>query len=193
MVPPIFVDVRARNRVRGSTPNQVFFRDLTTTTETALPRYARHIRGFLRNSTATAALLDEIKKRDDLLEQVRRAIPAAIRSHCKQAAIQDGQLALWVDSPAWVARLKLHSPQLLAAMADAPLANTKNRITQAQCRIRVLPEESLIATDNPARSTIYYPEAARHLLQASECVASPELAASLKRLAGSLAADQPPS
>jgi hypothetical protein len=201
MVTPIVVDVRAKNRVCGSTPNQVFFCDETTTTETTLPRYARHIRGFLRNSTATAALLDEIKKRDDLLEQVRLAMPAAIRSHCKQASIRDGQLTLSVDSPAWVARLKLHSPQLLDALADAladtplaetPLAKPGDRITAGECRVRVLPEQPLIAKTNAAQSMPFYPNAARHLLQASECVASPELAESLKRLAGSLAAGKPP-
>lgn len=182
--------------MRGSTPNKVFFCDETTTTETTLPHYARHIRGFLRNSTATASLLDEIKKRDDLLERVRRAIPAAIRSHCKQASIQDGQLTLSVDSPAWVARLKLHSPQLLDALVaqgNRQLADAWDPITAGECRVRVLPEQPLIVTTSRSKSVPSYPNAPHLLLQAAECVVSPELAKSLKRLAASLAGDKAPS
>jgi|GEM_PF-570966 len=177
-----------QNRKYGSTPNNVLLCDETMTSETPLSHYARHVRGFLRNSTATASLLDEIKRQDNLLEQVRRAIPAAIRSHCKQASIQNARLTLLVDSPAWVARLKLHSPQLLDA-----LANTREHCTACECRVRVMPEQPAIANKNLAQGAPFSPNAARHLLQAAECVTSPELAESLKRLASNFAAHTPPS
>lgn len=153
-----------------------------------MPHHARHIRGFLRNSSATAALLDEIQRRDSLLEQVRRNIPTDIRSHCKQASVRDGQLTLTVDSPAWVARLKFLSPQILSGLIDG---RDRERITERECRVQVIPEQTRLDTTNHTDTVASYPNAARHLLLASACVKSPELAESLKRLARSLSAENP--
>jgi len=146
-----------------------------------MPDKARHIRTYLRGSDTAAALLDELKRRDDLLQRVRRALPETLRSHCKQASLQAGVLVIAVESPAWVSRLALLGPTLIADM-------NRMNIEVDRCRVRALPEAS--AALSPAvseRGSFSLPAAAEHVARAAEAVQSAALKESLHRLAHSLA------
>lgn len=138
-----------------------------------------HIGVFLHKAEFAGALLDEIQEREKLLQQIRAAIPAEIGSHCIQAAIQDDKLTLCVDSPAWAIRLRLHASTLIEA-------NESRLPGVRECRVRVLPAHTAVAGHNHEPVRPIYPAASRFLNQAAECVASRQLADSLKRLANTL-------
>jgi len=145
-----------------------------------MPDRARHIRRFLRQSDAVAALMDEIQRRDDLVEKIRRLLPSAIRPHCRQATIETGRLTVSVDSPAWVDRLRFLSPQFIDAL-------NKGDIEVTECVVRVLPELiAPVARNSKSPAAAALPEAARCVDAAANCVGDSALAESLRRLARSL-------
>jgi hypothetical protein len=144
-----------------------------------MPAKARHVRRYLRGTDAVAALLNELQRRDELLQRVRDAIPEALRAHCKQASLRDGLLSLSVDSPVWVSRLKFLTPQLIEDLRKTDLAIN-------DCHVRASPEASLARAEGREAATFSPPAAADHLLQAADAIADPELATSLRRLADSL-------
>ena len=140
---------------------------------------ARHIRGFLGQSDAVAALLAEIRKRDDLLARVRRRLPPAIEGHCRQATLQAERLTLFVDSPVWVDRLRFLSPQLIEDLGQ-------DGIPVAACRVRVAPDATArpeVAAAAPAAAS---PSAVKSLERAADCISDTGLSDSLRRLARSL-------
>ncbi len=145
---------------------------------------ARHIRGFLQGSDAVAALLLELSRRDALLERVRSLLPSSLARHCVQATLEDGQLTLSCDSPAWVDRLRFLSPQFLPLLAEL-LAEQGEAVET--CRVRAQPV--VLATREgadlrPAPSAGM--GAARVLEQTADALGDRPLAASLRRLARSL-------
>lgn len=144
-----------------------------------MPAKARHVRRYLRGTDAVAALLNELQRRDELLQRVRDAIPEALRAHCKQASLRDGLLSLSVDSPAWVSRLKFLAPQLVDDLRKVDLAVN-------DCHVRALPEAALGRAEDRKAATFSPPAAADLLIQAADAIADPELASSLRRLANSL-------
>ncbi len=148
---------------------------------------AQHIRGFLQGSDAVAALLLELRRREALLERVRSLLPASVARHCTQATLEEGQLTLSCDSPAWVDRLRFLSPQFLPALAEQgePVET---------CRVRALPMSvaSRPAADQspaPGSGTPVAATGAGSVLaleQTAAALGDTPLAASLRRLAGSL-------
>lgn len=141
--------------------------------------FPHHVRGYLRGADAVSALLNELRRRDELLQTVRAAVPEAIRVHCKQASLRDGLLSLSVDSPVWVRRLKFLSPQLVTDLR-------KLAIAVDDCRVRALPESTASRSDISARATFSPSTAASHLARAADGIADQPLADSLRRLADSL-------
>jgi hypothetical protein len=151
-----------------------------------MPDKAHHVRRYLRGTDSIAALLHELQQRDELLQRVRGAIPEALRAHCKQASLRDGRLNLSVDSPVWVSRLKLLAPELIDALR-------KTNLVINDCRVRALPEATLDGSGGTEAATFSSLVAADNLLQAADAIADPELATSLRRLAGSLSKRPLPS
>jgi hypothetical protein len=150
-----------------------------------MPDKAHHVRRYLRGTDSIAALLHELQQRDELLQRVRGAIPEALRAHCKQASLRDGRLTLSVDSPAWVSRLKLLAPELINVLR-------KTDLVISDCRVRALPEATLGRSGGREAATFSSLVAADNLLQAADAIADLELAASLRRLAGSLSKETLP-
>ena len=144
-----------------------------------MPDRARHIRRFLGQSDAVAALMDEIQRRDDLLQKIRRMLPSAVQPHCRQATIEAGRLTVSVDSPAWVDRLRFLSPQFIDAL-------NRGDVEVTECRVRVLPELTAPVARNGSFPAASLPEAARCVEAAADCVGDAALAESLRRLARSL-------
>ncbi|NBC48766.1 MAG: DUF721 domain-containing protein [Gammaproteobacteria bacterium] len=92
-----------------------------------------HIRRHLRASTPVAALLDEIEQREQLLRMVRNHLPRELGAHCRQVALADGELTLFVESPIWVDRLRYRCADLVSGLlADG--------LEVERCRVRVLPD-----------------------------------------------------
>ncbi|WP_295543539.1 DUF721 domain-containing protein [uncultured Thiohalocapsa sp.] len=149
-----------------------------------MPLRARHVCRFLQGSDAVVALLAEIERRDALLAHVRSLLPATVARHCTQATLDEGQLTLICDSPAWVDRLRFLSPQFLPALAARGRAVTA-------CRVRVQPQ--VVAAPAVARAhaagdspRAVNPDAARVVEQYASVLGDSPLAASLCRLAATL-------
>jgi hypothetical protein len=144
-----------------------------------MPSGARHIRGFLSGSDAAAALLLELRRREDLLARVRALLPANLARHCTQAMVEDRRLTLICDSPVWVDRLRFLSPQFLAALgADG--------IAVSDCRVRAQPVAHRAATDPERPLPRPGSAAVQAVEQTAAAVGDTGLAASLRRLAGTL-------
>ncbi|MCG6943029.1 MAG: DUF721 domain-containing protein [Thiohalocapsa sp.] len=145
---------------------------------------ARHIRGFLQGSDAVTALLLELQRREALLERIRSLLPASVAGHCTQATLDDGRLTLICDSPAWVDRLRFLSPQFLPALAEL-LAEQGEAVDT--CRVRARP---CAPAPQKMAERCPLPGAGSSAVQAVEQTAAAlgdtPLAASLRRLAGSL-------
>jgi hypothetical protein len=173
----VFLHGAARNAAR---PPAIPQADDDETIRTVMNDRTKHIRGFLTKSDAVAALLEEIRRRNDLLARIRRRLPPVIEGHCRQATLQAERLTLFVDSPLWVDRLRFVSPQLVKDLGD-------DGIQVAECRVRVAPEgmpRIQPASSVPAGAS---PGAVMQLERAADCIANPALAESLRRLARSLA------
>ena len=141
---------------------------------------ARHVRGFLKGSDAVSALLLELQRREALLGRVRSLLPASVARHCTQATVEDGRLTLICDSPAWVDRLRFLSPQFLVALAEAG-------VEVQDCRVRAQP--ALPASYGVVeRHILPRPGtgAVRAVEQTAAAMGDTPLAASLRRLAGTL-------
>lgn len=108
-----------------------------------MPKSTSHIRRHLRASKPVAALLDEIERRERLLSQVCRLLPAATAGHCRQAVLRAGVLTLFVDSPVWVDRFRFLCDDLIAGLvADGVETQT--------CRVRVLPFRPSTLSTSPS-------------------------------------------
>lgn len=150
---------------------------------------AQHIRGFLQGSDAVAALLLELRRREALLERVRSLLPASIARHCTQATLEDGQLTLSCDSPTWVDRLRFLSPQFLPTLAEQgePVATCRVRAQPISGAIQDAAQQSPpFESANPGNATGAQSGAVRALEDTAAALGDTPLAASLRRLAGSL-------
>jgi hypothetical protein len=147
-----------------------------------MPNRTPHIRGFLQQSDALSAIVEEIQRRERLLAQVRRMLPDAVQLHCRQATLEAGRLTLSVDSPAWIDRLRFLSPQLMDALK-------RQGVEVCECRLRVIPDQGPLAALSEHAIARPGPTVARHLNRAADCIGSPALAESLRRLASHFAAD----
>lgn len=96
-----------------------------------------HIRRHLRASQPIAALLDEIERRERLLSELRLRLPADLAKHCSQAALSEGELTLFVDSPVWVDRFRFLCPELIGSVLINGQAAADAEVKA--CKVRVLP------------------------------------------------------
>jgi hypothetical protein len=138
----------------------------------------RHASRFLGNHAVIASLLSGIQRNAELLRAIRGLLPRPLSEHCLHAAIEDGKLILFTDSPLWGSRLRFFFPELERSLPrrfggfDA-------------CRIRVRPSSE--PRCNPASSSVrarLSDKTVRHLIETAEGVKDEELAAALRRLAG---------
>lgn len=133
----------------------------------------RSLGKILGSTEQLRGLIDQARQNTELLLRVRASMPEALRAHCHAAHIQDQQLVLFTDSPAWVMRLRFSSPQILSGMR-ATLPNLRG------IRVRVqLAERKLQARK---RHVVLSNEARRHLKEAAAGIDNSELAAALERL-----------
>jgi hypothetical protein len=102
-----------------------------------LAKATRHIRHHLRASTAVAALLDEIERREQLLSMIRRHLPDKLAMRCRQATLVAGELTLYVDSPVWIDRFRFLGMDLVPNLAA-------QGVEVETCRARVLPAGSSV-------------------------------------------------
>jgi hypothetical protein len=139
-----------------------------------MAKSAHHIRRHLRSSTAVAALLDEIERREQLLSLVCRHLPGELGMRCRQATLVAGELTLFVDSPVWIDRFRFLCRDLVSDLsADGVEVET--------CRARVLPAGSNVPSPEGLGK-----ESVRQQNLSDPDVAGSELSRALARLARTL-------
>ena len=118
-------------------------------------------------------LILQAQQNINLLSQVGALMPDTLRSHCHAAHIQDQQLVLFTDSPAWVMRLRFCSTQILTGLRTA-------RPNLRGVRVRVqLPQRQ---PRQPKRRSKLSEDTRRHLREAAAGLENTALAAALERL-----------
>lgn len=140
----------------------------------------RHVFGYLRQGSLLASHLEQLRQEQRLLQQVRKALPPGLRGRCLSASINDEQLTLVTDSPAWATPLRFLAPQVLKA-----LAGTRPGLRDCRIRIRPAGATGSAPTQYQPSPPRLSPAAADHLLSAAEALADPELAGAFRRLAAS--------
>jgi hypothetical protein len=131
---------------------------------------------FFRTDSHLRALLEQLQGQNELLQQVQAQLPEALRPHCHAAHIQDGQLVLFTDSPAWVMRLRFSTAQILTA-----LRTTRPNLRGMRVRVQ-LPQRRSRRPQGRARLS---EDARRHLRETADGLDNGPLQAALERLSRS--------
>ena len=142
-----------------------------------MPKPTAHVRHHLRASKPIATLLDEIERREQLVSEIRRHLPAETARHCCQASLLAGELTLFVDSPVWVERLRFLCSERIASLNAAG-------IEVERCRVRVLPQTALTVPQPPPASRHRAESVSDH--PASHSAGDSDLTVALARLAQTL-------
>lgn len=128
---------------------------------------------FFRNDRHLRALLEQLHGQSDLLLQVQAQLPEPLRPHCHATHVQDGQLVLFTDSPAWVMRLRFCTAQILAG-----LRTSQPNLRGVRVRVQ-LPQRQPRPPQKRARLS---ENARRHLQEAAAGLEQGPLQAALERL-----------
>lgn len=150
-----------------------------------MPKSTSHIRRHLRASKPVAALLDEIERRERLLSQVCRLLPASMAGHCRQTVLRAGELTLFVDSPVWVDRFRFLCDDLIAGLAADGVEAQSYRVRVLPIRPATLPA-SPIADSAPQRDAGDGVTQSAAALEADPCSLSSALARLARTLGRSL-------
>jgi len=145
-----------------------------------MPESSLHVSRFLRRNQVAGRLLEGLERDISLQRRVCRALEPELRLHCRHVILEAGRLTLVSDSPVWASRLRFGAPGLMAALGGDGLAVT-------EVRVRVAPQAA--GWPGPARrpALILSAGTVAHLLGAAAAMDDPDLAAALRRLAGSRA------
>jgi hypothetical protein len=147
-----------------------------------MPESSLHVSRFLRRNQVAGRLLDGLERDIRLQRRVRRALEVDLRPHCLHATLEAGRLTLVSDSPVWASRLRFAAPGLLAALeGDGPAVQ--------EVRVRVAPPAAVPSVPARRPAVTLSPRAVAHLLVAAEAMDDPDLAAALRRLAGSASSE----
>jgi hypothetical protein len=128
---------------------------------------------------APGSRLEHLVRRAAALDRLTRALKQllspALAAHCRGIAYDSGCLTVFVDSPAWTARLRFHQRTIKDGL--------EARCNTAVRRLRVKVAPSAAPPSIASRKTPPLTAGTRALLQATaNAIEDPELAASLRRL-----------
>jgi hypothetical protein len=136
-------------------------------------RQPRPLNSFLGRDSHLRQLVKQAQADTDLLRTVRDCLPVPLDQHCHAAHIQDDQLVLFTDSPAWVMRFRFCTPQILAA-----LHKTRPNLRGVRVRVQLAQRSRPRVRHRPQLS-----QGARDMLRETAAgVDNPGLKAALERL-----------
>jgi len=139
-----------------------------------MSRRPRPITDFLAGKTPLNTLLSQDRANNEILEQVRKKLPATLAAHCLAALLRDQQLVIYVESSTWSSKLRFLSRNLCRDLQSDGFPVTK--IT-ARVFLKNRPAKKPKHTVRKLTS-----DNASLLNQTAETIADPELSAALKRL-----------
>ncbi|HEX7342488.1 MAG TPA: DciA family protein [Rhodanobacteraceae bacterium] len=113
------------------------------------------------------ALARESRKRDQLDQHLRQALPAAWRDQIRLADIKDGRLVFLAPSSAWASRLRLAQTQILAAARAGG-------VPARSLSVKVVPPVAATVPEPPPLVPLSS-ATANHLRAAAHSLSDPEL------------------
>jgi len=131
-----------------------------------------------------ASLLERARRLNDLDRALRRHLGDPLARHCRLANVEERRVVLETDSPAWVARLRYRSPEILEF-----LRRQRGLEKLERAELRVSPAAQT-RTETRPRAHLS-PRAAGLLRDVADATEDPALKRALRRL--SRRAGEPPS
>lgn len=116
-----------------------------------------------------AELAAQARKREDLDQRLRQSLPPPLNQQIHLADLRDGRAVLLAPSPAWAARVRMATAQILAALRA--LGMQADSVLVKIVPVPPSKPESVAASMPLSRAT------AQHLRSAAKTVADPELRA----------------
>lgn len=116
-----------------------------------------------------AELAAQARKRDDLDQRLRQSLPPPLNQQIHLADLRDGRAVVLAPSPAWAARVRMATAQILAALRA--LGAQADSVVVKIVPAPLSKPESVAASMPLSRAT------AQHLRSAAKAVADPELRA----------------
>ena len=127
-----------------------------------------HIRDLLKNQNVIKILIEQRQENLNLLAAVRSHLPDAMRSHCLDASQAEGDLTLYLDSPAWATRARFFADELIQLL-------NRHRVSRVRIQIRLQEQSTPDDERRPDSAIELSEETARHLLDAANLMHDPEL------------------
>ncbi len=127
----------------------------------------QRIGALLSNHPLLQTLLQQRQHDAELLAVVRAQLPPAMRAHCLDVRRHEQCLTVYLDSPAWLTRLRFMATDLAAALAS-------HQINAVQGRIQLAAPPPPAPSASPPRSPLSA-TAAAHLRSAAAATADPDL------------------
>ncbi len=138
-----------------------------------------HIQELLRTIQGVAGHLEQLRRDEGLLGEVRGRLPVSTRSHCLQAAVKNGTLTLTLDSSSWATRVRYLEVELVGAFSAVGVTAVKTQIRPPGRAARRRAPWPMTGAKRLKPATV------SHLLEAADHIVDPELAEALRRLARS--------
>lgn len=120
-------------------------------------------------------LVDRGRRLNALTARVRALLPPPQRDHCRVANVKDGELVVAVEGPAWAARVRFHTPQLLADLRRQGVPLRRVRVVVSPTPTSLPPGPA-----TPARSLSQ--DSAQLLEHAADAINDEKLSVALRRL-----------
>jgi hypothetical protein len=130
---------------------------------------------LLKSDKTLQALQKQCSKFDELLTMVRTRLPDPLCDHCISATLEANQLTLYVDSPAWLHRLRFMQGTL-----DRDLAPMGIHFTSL--RVKVLQRPSPDKQGIPRHMNALSPSTAAMLAECAATIDDTQLSDALLRL-----------
>jgi len=136
---------------------------------------SNNIGTLLRRNPGLQRLQTHAAKLQRLESLLNKRLPEQIRSHCRVAALTDGVLTLHADSPAWAAKLRYLTRDMLSIVQECQLSEPVNTITVKARPPATVPQHHETGPRLSAQS-------AKFLRETAATLDDPELRAALLRL-----------
>ena len=135
----------------------------------------RHIRDHLSHHGFARERLEQDRREQTLVAEIRALLPGKLGAHCLDLKIADGRLTLFLDSTAWLTRARFLAGEILTSLKSY-------HVDAIGFQIR-LPEHESSMQEAASRRVRLSETAARHLLEAADHQRDPDLSEALRRLA----------
>jgi len=137
----------------------------------SLSRVLQNNRGSLRDILSHASFIEQLN------DVIRRHLPREYAGHCQAVTLRQHILVVAADTPAWAARIRYFSVELLNKLRQEPVFSNLKKI-----QIRVVPR-SLVPRSPPSEQKYISGKSASVIQDAVKSIKDPLLKKSLLKLA----------